>query len=883
MTRRFEMVEGGSSKFWEITEQGSSFTVRYGKIGTSGQTQTKDFPSEEKARAAAAKLVKEKTDKGYVEVSAGDAPAAAPTPAPASAPSEPAATPAEAAGDEPAKKAKAPKAEKAPKAKTEKKALPPLVLAGNKEIGARAIANAGERLTAAQTAEEWGAATSKLPGYDFERGTVVGYLLEHGLFVPSSRLHAPLLGRVLMTAPPELALRVLAGIQEAWVERLMTEPPIHTAFVPVLGRLQQLAPDALRTLTLPPTLADVALLVRAIAGETLSDDEATRAMASAAMLLSYGPQMIALDADAYGRGTPVEPLALAAAFARIAGPHWIRRFPEPERLPPATAVAGLEGESLEEAARAVGLFNKDLLDARTEPPARFFEVAATVAEHKAQYLRVAGVTHATDPDQIPAGAELTVRPIDVMHEPRFGRLGTARLDAWAAHWLVAMKPQQPAHRPIPLELTRLALTAVPFGDAMRATLLDEPRPYESSPHLVDLHAYVSELRYVPAAGAEHVLRVATRVAHEREARGDRAEIVQGLRLLVCGALRALPADREVAEDVDALIRLGDGVHYDAKELVRGAVHRLPLARAERVVARTASELSDPFEELTYAREGSTEAAMRRFARLVASGRENETMWLHVRSGGLASLGPAFGPRLAEALSGETLSESFFSRLANVVHADALAHVREAVGKNVLDLASEMKKLCAELGGERVVVYAMSVGKPGRGLSRISGLPAGFSADDVPRGRGRKLMHVLTVDLNDVPELAARHPGARTLSIWIQGWGEAMTRAQALVTKTDAEIAALPITADAPTLELLRLEVPTEAFGKDPSERAKYARTLLYRKPGFLLGGPIWLQDGPWAATPTFVAQYDERIAIGANFGDVGICYSFEDHAEWQCH
>ena len=38
--RHFELVEGKSSKFWEIAPDGTSVTVRFGRIGTNGQTQT---------------------------------------------------------------------------------------------------------------------------------------------------------------------------------------------------------------------------------------------------------------------------------------------------------------------------------------------------------------------------------------------------------------------------------------------------------------------------------------------------------------------------------------------------------------------------------------------------------------------------------------------------------------------------------------------------------------------------------------------------------------------------------------------------------------------------------------------------------------------------
>ena len=42
-------------------------TTRWGRIGTDGQSKTKSFASEDKANVEYGKLVKEKTDKGYVE------------------------------------------------------------------------------------------------------------------------------------------------------------------------------------------------------------------------------------------------------------------------------------------------------------------------------------------------------------------------------------------------------------------------------------------------------------------------------------------------------------------------------------------------------------------------------------------------------------------------------------------------------------------------------------------------------------------------------------------------------------------------------------------------------------------------------------------------
>lgn len=66
--KRFELVEGTSSKFWELALDGADVTVRFGRIGTNGQTKTKTHASAEAARKDHDKLVKEKTSGGYSEV-----------------------------------------------------------------------------------------------------------------------------------------------------------------------------------------------------------------------------------------------------------------------------------------------------------------------------------------------------------------------------------------------------------------------------------------------------------------------------------------------------------------------------------------------------------------------------------------------------------------------------------------------------------------------------------------------------------------------------------------------------------------------------------------------------------------------------------------------
>ena len=69
MKRIFIYTDEKSNKFWTIEVNGNSYTVNYGKAGTAGQTQTKDFADETACQKAADKLIAEKTKKGYVEQS----------------------------------------------------------------------------------------------------------------------------------------------------------------------------------------------------------------------------------------------------------------------------------------------------------------------------------------------------------------------------------------------------------------------------------------------------------------------------------------------------------------------------------------------------------------------------------------------------------------------------------------------------------------------------------------------------------------------------------------------------------------------------------------------------------------------------------------------
>ena len=66
-----EFEEGTSSKFWRARLDGHTLYINYGRIGSQGQTQPKDYPSPALAQKEFDKLVAEKRKKGYVDAGAG--------------------------------------------------------------------------------------------------------------------------------------------------------------------------------------------------------------------------------------------------------------------------------------------------------------------------------------------------------------------------------------------------------------------------------------------------------------------------------------------------------------------------------------------------------------------------------------------------------------------------------------------------------------------------------------------------------------------------------------------------------------------------------------------------------------------------------------------
>jgi predicted DNA-binding WGR domain protein len=62
---RYELSEGKSSKFWQVTLRGKELVVHFGRIGSTGQQHVKKFATAAAATKAYDQLIAEKTNKGY--------------------------------------------------------------------------------------------------------------------------------------------------------------------------------------------------------------------------------------------------------------------------------------------------------------------------------------------------------------------------------------------------------------------------------------------------------------------------------------------------------------------------------------------------------------------------------------------------------------------------------------------------------------------------------------------------------------------------------------------------------------------------------------------------------------------------------------------------
>lgn len=182
---------------------------------------------------------------------------------------------------------------------------------------------------------------------------------------------------------------------------------------------------------------------------------------------------------------------------------------------------------------------------------------------------------------------------------------------------------------------------------------------------------------------------------------------------------------------------------------------------------------------------------------------------------------------------------------------------------------------------RIRVYLLeeaSAATPARAgsLSRLGGRAGGLSAARVPKDDdGEPLVHILTIDVDDAPELRARYPEAAAIALFTPAPREG-GRAE------DSALVALPRAKGGKAgtgraLAVFGIDVPRAVFDEAADEPALRAvRDRIVHAGGHLFGRPSWLQGKPFDGDDGdgFVMQIDDGLSDELNLGD-GSLYVYE--------
>lgn len=320
------------------------------------------------------------------------------------------------------------------------------------------------------------------------------------------------------------------------------------------------------------------------------------------------------------------------------------------------------------------------------------------------------------------------------------------------------------------------------------------------------------------------------------------------------------------------------------EAVQALLQALPVARYEAIVRANLGRCAEePWRLVRCLRADAAEGLLAEvFAAVLA---RHRTISAGSLGDGLRALGTrVVGPLLRA--WGETPAESTLMReLERALAPAAFESVKAGLGRPIETAEQEFRRLADALPGPKVRVYRLRRGDSppaADAVARIGGRPRGVVSP--PVHAGEPMRHVITLDLALLPELAARHPGIRSLSLYLPDPDDAEAHeAGTLVLTHEDELGRAAGSCEgAAGLQVEGFEVPEALFDRHVEGDLKRVRQLLYGWRGHVRGGPLWLQDGDEGLDPGFVMQFDESLCP-IDLGDMGVMYVFDRQITWQCH
>jgi hypothetical protein len=194
---------------------------------------------------------------------------------------------------------------------------------------------------------------------------------------------------------------------------------------------------------------------------------------------------------------------------------------------------------------------------------------------------------------------------------------------------------------------------------------------------------------------------------------------------------------------------------------------------------------------------------------------------------------------------------------------------------------------------RVRVYLLEPGgfeAPARegSASRIGGSARGVRKAETPKSaEGYAQTHVLTLDLDDAPELRLRFPDARAVALFCPSPtdGEALEDSALVAIPADRAKPRSGTGSEGEPLAVLGIDVPLPVF-EEPADALppplRALRERIHGAGGHVLGRPFWIHDKPYDGDDEgFVLQINEGLNDLLNLGD-GSLYVFTEAVFAQC-
>ena len=932
---RFTNTEDGAAKFWEIAVDGASVTVRFGKIGTAGQTKTKVHPSAAAAERDAEKLIREKTAKGYLP--AGDSPSPETPPAPAEAETSPApadagapSSPAEPASAAPPAEPKKPRAKSpAKKSAPAASAVPPW-----RDLDEKALRKLAQKISKNPKIDQYKVSHLATEANGDDWGAipeVLWHLVTHGLLQPE-RIQGVL---TLLDEHPEggspatifeLFVRMgphLERIAKDWTEYAPGVPMfVDRLMVNAWERDSALFES--RKAELDPRLQLALASIRRRFERDIDPADAERMLDHLAKQLSIGNMTgnndfwLSRGGERVAHRLNGEDALIEVAALYGSKEDFLRRVVVHALTAPDPAVRhmtqALHAADLTDAAEIFARrfswsdcpsceLEFTILDGRDDPPEALFEAAKSVVPGKTR-----GEYDSDDPES-PARHRLSIRDnLLALGAARFASAGKEvpatfeelyQFEALSDVYHPTIPRHLAAFRALPrdralaladgliakdcnLGAAAVILAAHP-DDGRRATLLAK-----------QLAGAWIGARYWGLHGAEVLpLLDADLPALKPDQQRWRHEAM--LHCLVHAARQGTTVDPSWAKLLRWDSTGPEPLKYWSPS-TDGALRDDALAAfspetVRAVLLRAAADEKFPVRLL-----GSRHVRKDDKALVVAIvdevvRREGARCDHGPLAAAYTALGETFVDALCDAVGRLGTDAAFLDLIRRPLSHKDGERVTAAVKGGVESLHDLFLRKAKSAPGDKVRVYALDTdgddgftARPGS-FSRIGGSVPGLAPADYPSADGEPMTPLLTLDLDEVPELGAKYPGARLLVLFHPDPQGGEDHESACLVPVPRDAVAAP--GDGQSLAVTPIDLPVSVFAdehgnRDDSPDTADLRRQLRKRGGHLFGGPFWIQEAE-GGSDGFLFELRDGLC-DLNLGDVGSLYAYEgDQFTFQCH